>query len=45
MVVKGYGMGKRSKYKRLSLTYKDALSLIVVVVLLTGIVLLNGVSI
>lgn len=45
MVVKGYGMGKRSKYKRLSLTYRDFLGLCVLVGVLIGVIYLNGVII
>lgn len=45
MVVKGYGMGKRSKYKRLSLTYRDLIALLGLVIILIVIVWLNGVII
>lgn len=43
MVVKGYGMGKRSKYKRLQLGYRDAIALIGLIILLTCVVVINGV--
>ena len=43
MVVKGYGMGKRSKYKRLHLGYRDIIAFCVLSVCLVGIVVTNGV--
>ena len=43
MVVKGYGMGKRSKYKRFSITYRDVIALTVTIGVLSSLVILNGV--
>ena len=45
MVVKGYGMGKRSKYRHLHLGYIDLVALIIISVCLTGVIFLNGVFI
>ena len=43
MVVKGYGMGARSRYKRLKCGYKDIIALVVLSLSLVGVVMLNGV--
>lgn len=43
MIVKGYGMGKRSRYKRLKCGFKDIIALGILIFSLGGVVLLNGV--
>ena len=41
MIVKGYGMGKRSSYKRLSFTYKDIIGFVSLVIGLSIVVLVE----
>ena len=43
MIVKGYGNGKRSKYKRLRIGLRDIFSIIMLLVVLASLVYLNGV--
>lgn len=43
MIVKGYGMGKRSKYKRLKMGLRDAIAFIILVSFVIGVIALNGV--
>lgn len=45
MTIKGYGMGKRSKYRRLSLGYRDLVSFVLMGSIVVAIFLLNGVII
>ena len=43
MIVKGYGMGERSKYKRLKIGYRDFISLAILICVAVSLVVLNGV--
>jgi energy-coupling factor transport system permease protein len=43
MIVKGYGMGPRSRYKRLKLGYRDAISLVALIGFISLIIIVNGV--
>lgn len=45
MVVKGYGMGERSKYKRLHLGHRDLIAFCVLGLCLVGVIVINGVVI
>jgi len=41
MIVKGYGMGKRSAYKRLKVTYRDFIGVIGLSLLLSGVIIVE----
>ena len=41
MIVKGYGMGKRSRYKRLYFTYKDVIAIAFITFALANIIFLE----
>ena len=43
MLVKGYGMGKRSRYKRLKIGIRDAISFVILIGAVSSLVVLNGV--
>ncbi len=45
MVVKGYAMGKRSKYKRLHVGYRDLVAVCVLGICLSALIVVNGVII